>query len=170
MSFSPTKRKKIRSHLSAPEQLRLTSLIDLFTIIIVFLLKSYSAVEVNVVSRPDLTLPTTVMVRAPEESTVITVAKGSILVDGNYVAEVTPSGDVVGLAPDDVVIPGLLGALRDEAAKGKDLAFRNKEQFKGEITLQGDKDVPYKLLKRVLITAGKAEFGQFRLAAYREEK
>lgn len=169
MAFAASKRKKIKSHLSGPSQLKLTSMIDMFTILIVFLLKSYSAVELNVISSPNLSLPTSISTKIPSETLILTVAKNAIIVEGKAVVELTKNYDVVGMSPDELVIKSLYSVLSYHSKKLSKQAEAYGNDFKGEITLQGDKDISFKLLKRVIVTAGKAEFGEFKLATYKQE-
>jgi len=169
MAFAATKRKRIQSHIEQPRQVRMTSLIDMFTIILVFLLKSYSAVELNVTPSQYLSLPVSISSKMPEDTLVVTVAKNAIVVEGKPVAEVNRYGDVVGMDPEDIVIAPLYAVLKSHSDRLKARAEKFGTNFEGEITLQGDKEIPFKLLKRVMQTAGKAEFGEFKFATYKTE-
>ena len=170
MAFAATKRKKIKSHLTGPQQLKLTSMIDLFTILIVFLLKSYSAVELNVVPTQNMMLPTSISSKLPEETLVITVARNAIVVEGRPVCEVTPDGDILGVSSDEAIVRPLLEELVRHQQRFKVLAQRYGREFTGELTLQAHREIPFHLLRRVLATAGRAEFGEFKFATYRTER
>lgn len=171
MAFAATKRKRIKLKRKPMEQLRLTSLIDLMTVILIFLLQTYSAVEFQVTPSELLHLPQSVNTKVPVQSVQMIVAKNAILVEGVIVAKVdAQSFEIEGVAPQELIIDNVLAVLRKQSDLGRRRAERLGQEYLGEITIQAHKTIPYKLLVKALVTAGKAGFGDIKFMAYKVEK
>ena len=138
-------------------KMNLTSLMDVFTILVFFLLVNSTEVEV-LPNAKDVTLPESVAEQKARENVVIVVSDEQILVQGRAVANVA---DV--MRQKDFVIKGLKTALQQQTDRVlrkeamDDIADR-------EVTIVGDKALPYKLLKRVMATCTAADYGQISLA------
>jgi len=137
--------------------LNLVSLMDIFTILVFFLLVNSQQVEV-LPNAKALELPQSIAEQKSRETVVIMVTDEQILVQGRVVANVA---DVI--EQDDLIIAGLKTALQSQTdrvlrrdAMG-DIAAR-------EVTIMGDKALPYRLLKRVMATCMAADYGQISLA------
>ena len=160
------KRKARRSHDDGKNALTLNSMMDMMTIILVFLLKSYG--EEPLVILPNTDVPLTVLEATPEDTTVITVNKEGIFmvrerileIEGGKVSATFKKGGESGL-----IIEPLEAALRREAETLKSNAMQTGDTFKGDITIIADQSVNYRLLVEVMQTAIGAEFKQFRFAA-----
>jgi biopolymer transport protein ExbD len=171
-------RKSIRRNAREHEIdfLNITAMLDLMTIILVFLLKSVSASSASIPQSKDLSLPTSVMTSEPsEEGVVVIVSKSQILVgeDPNPIV-LLPSRESLAQSgvdakykrsgPNDLYIVPLANALshaRDtdkaiRAAKGLDPAT-------SEAIIVADGTTPYRLLIEVLFTLGQSEFGKYHL-------
>ncbi len=137
--------------------LNLVSLMDIFTILVFFLLVNSQQVEV-LPNAKDLELPQSNAEQKSRETVVIMVTDEQILVQGRVVANVA---DVI--EQDDLVIAGLKTALQSQTDRvlrrdaKRDIAAR-------EVTIIGDKALPYRLLKRVMATCMAADYGQISLA------
>ena len=140
--------------------LNLVSLMDIFTILVFFLLVSSSEVEVLPDAR-SLELPMSVADTKPRENVVVTVTRLQILVQGEPVAGVA---DV--LASDALVIPALAAAL--EAQSGRTLGAAPEPGMR-EVTVMGDKELPYQLLKKVMATCTEADYGRISLAVVQKD-
>ncbi len=170
MAFAASKRKvQMRSRIKPFAGLRLNSLIDMFVIILVFLLKSYSVVELNVQIQDNLHLPTSISRKLPMETVVLTVAKNAILVDGIAVAAVGADFEVSGVEAKEAGIPVVTELLSRKFKTFEKQASAREEEFKGELTVQCDKEIPYRLLKRLIKSAGDAHFSNFKLMAFKAE-
>ena len=137
--------------------LNLVSLMDIFTILVFFLLVNSTEVEV-LPNAKDIQLPESVAERKARENVVIVVSSDKILVQGRPVADVA---DV--MRQKDLMIPGLKVALQQQS----DRVLRKEaldEIIEREVTILGDKDLTYKLLKRVMATCMAADYGQISLA------
>jgi len=170
MAFKPSGRKRIKLKLEPMRPLRLTSMIDLFTIILIFLLKSYSAVELNVTPSEFLNLPSSLSTKMPTDAVMITVAKNAIVLEGRPVALIDEAFEVKSLESDKVVIPNLYVELK----KRYDRLVKRAELYKRDppdkVMIQADKEVPYKLLMKVLKTAGDVGFSKIIFLTYQKEE
>ncbi|MBN2800126.1 MAG: biopolymer transporter ExbD [Deltaproteobacteria bacterium] len=160
---------------SANKGLSITSLMDMMTIILVFLLKSYGSDDIAVKPSADMQLPVSTSLAAPKLAVNVMVSQKEIVVDGVGVLLLTrhndeKSGEEVAAVPADEkhgqLISKLYERLLEKAEQAKDLASRtgNREEFefKGEILLQCDKNLPFSVVREVMYTAGQAQFGNFR--------
>jgi len=137
--------------------LNLVALMDIFTILVFFLLVNSSDVE-TLPNAKDIQLPQSIAEAKAKESVVILISEEDILVQGSPVAKVA---DVMKLKGND--IPQLRQALMSQ----NDRVMRRETQddIAGrEVTIMGDKDIPYKLLKKVMATCTMADYGQISLA------
>ncbi|MCK5350984.1 biopolymer transporter ExbD, partial [bacterium] len=66
MAHAPTKRRTARARKPSLLVLNITSMLDMFTILIIFLLKSYSAEGIILTIPADLHLPQSTTQSAPE--------------------------------------------------------------------------------------------------------
>ena len=137
--------------------LNLVSLMDIFTILVFFLLVNSSEVQTLPNTR-DLELPESIAETKPEETVTILIGRTDILVQGEPVAKIA---DVMATQGND--IPQLREALLSQ----NDRALRRaaKEDVAGrEVTIMGDKDISYRLLKKVMATCTASDYGQISLA------
>jgi biopolymer transport protein ExbD len=140
--------------------LNLVSLMDIFTILVFFLLVNSAQVEV-LPNAKDLKLPQSIAEQKARENVVIMVTGDQILVQGRVVANVA---DV--MEQDQLVIPGLQSALESQT----DRILRRQaiaDVADREVTILGDKALPYRLLKRVMATCAAADYGRISLAVMR---
>ncbi len=137
--------------------LNLVSLMDIFTILVFFLLVNSSDVE-TLPNTKDIQLPESIAEDKAKESVVIMIGEEDILVQGEAVVKVA---NVLATTGND--IPALREALKSQndrvlrRAAQDDIAGR-------EVTIMGDKDIPYRLLKKVMVTCTESDYGQISLA------
>jgi biopolymer transport protein ExbD len=139
--------------------LNLVSLIDIFTILIFFLLSSASEVE-TLPSFKSVKLPESTAERAPKETIVVVVSAADILVDGRRIASVA---DVM-RTDGDLIAP--LKAELDLLARRQVIRQENQAQNQA-VTIMGDKDIPYRLLRKVMVTSARANFTDVSFAVRR---
>ena len=138
--------------------LNLVSLMDIFTILVFFLLVNSSDVE-TLPNAKDLQLPESIAEEKARETVIILIGETDIIVQGTPVATIE---DVMALGPNDA-IPELKQALLSQndrvlrQAAQDDVAGR-------EVTIMGDRDIPYSLLRRVMRTCTESDYGQISLA------
>ena len=137
--------------------LNLVSLMDIFTILVFFLLVNSSDVE-TLPNAKELQLPESIAEKKAKETVVILIGEIDIIVQGTPVAKVA---DVLATKGND--IPELREALLSQ----NDRVMRRaaKDDIAGrEVTIMGDKDIPYRLLKKVMVTCTQSDYGQISLA------
>ena len=147
--------------------LQLTAMVDMFTIMIVFLLKSYDTSTLEVKNVDNLVLPSSVSAEAPEEALLMLVSQKGIFVNDKKVAEIKEGKvDAAFISKDDEdYIKPLFEELNAEAKKIEEIAKRNPAvKFEGRVFMQADKALNYAVLKKVLYTATMAGYGDLRLA------
>ena len=137
--------------------MNLVSLIDVFTILIFFLLSNSSAVE---------TMPSSKAVRLPEstaqteakDTLVVMVSAADVVVDGRRIAAVPE----VMTSADDLIAP-LKAELEQQRANRQVVRKENAAEAQA-ITILGDKDIPYQLLRKVMFSCARAGYTDVRFA------
>lgn len=160
----PKKRK--RRALPEESGLSITSLMDILTIILVFLIKSYSTNPIQPKSADNLKLPFSSSQVIPTMSTAVTVTLDNVMV-GDKPAVSLDAGKVSeqDLSSGSFLIEPVYQALQEEVDKQRRIAKFNKSaEFSGIITIIADRHVPFQLLSQVMYTAGQAEFSKFKFA------
>lgn len=171
-------RRAIRRNAKEPEIdfLNITAMLDLMTIILVFMLKSMAASSASTPQSKDLSLPTSVMVsEAAQEGVVVVISKSQLLVgdDPNPIV-LLPSREQLSQSgvdakykrsgPNDLYIVPLANALSH--ARETDKAIRmakGMDASSSEAIIVADATTPYRLLIEVLFTLGQSEFGKYHL-------
>ena len=144
MKMSPLKRRAERkSRNQTMVDMNLVSLIDVFTILIFFLLSNVGGVE-TLPSPKAVKLPESLAQQAPRETVVVVVSASEISVEGRKIASVAE----VLAAPDDMIVP--LKAELDLQGKRQVVKPENAAQSK-RLTIMGDKVVRAELFPNISI-------------------
>ena len=165
MTMTPRERRAERKTRSGTMvDMNLVSLIDVFTILIFFLLSSASGVEV-LTSAKAVKLPISTADTTPKETVVLVVAGDDILVEGRRIASVA---QVQG-SSDELIAP-LQAELTVQASRRAVKATTQAAiEAKGRaITIMADKDIPYSLLRKLMATCARAEFNDVSFAVRRK--
>lgn len=141
--------------------LNLVSLMDIFTIMVFFLMMNQSDVEV--MSNDDITLPKSSAETTPRTTVNLMVSGEDIVVQGRPIASVK---DVLVMKPEQELIPALQKELDYLASKTQ--ATAQELELGRPITIIGDQGIPYKVLKRIMATCQKAKFTQISLAVQKK--
>lgn len=163
------KKRKEREAEGEIRELNITAMMDMMTIILVFLLKSYSASSVSMTASEDVRPPISTTRATPRDTVAVTITPRHILVGDKTV--LTLAG---GQVPADqlagrLVVP-LDAALKKEVKKLKDLERLNPNApFSRELSVIGDRKIPYDLLLTVLYTAGQNELENYRFVVIQKE-
>src|SRR5262249_38275676 len=164
-------RKKRREREAAGEirELKIVAMMDMMNIILVFLLQSYSASSVSVTGSEDVRPPISTTRSTPRDTVAVTITPKSILVGDRKVVELQNSAIPRRALDGRRVIP-LDQALRKEVDKLKYIAARNPSApFNHELSVIGDRKIPYDLLLTVLYTAGQNELENYRFVVIQKE-
>jgi biopolymer transport protein ExbD len=152
--------------------LQLTAMVDMFTIIIVFLLKSFSTSAVNITPQKGLSLPTSSSYTSPVEGVKIVVSMEGIFVEDKKIVELSDGNLAIVETErqDQDFIKKLYKALDSYAQKSIEIEKLNKEfKFDGKIVMQADHKLNYKLLKKVMYTSSLAGYADLKLATLSKE-
>jgi len=136
--------------------LPLVSLIDIFTILIFFLLANASGVEV-LPSTKAVKLPESTAEKSPKDTVVVVVSTQDILVQGRKVISVSEA-----MKADSDLIGPLKAEL--EYYAGRRLIRKQEEIGNKAITIMGDKEIPYRLLRKIMVTCARASYGDISFA------
>ena len=164
MSGSSRVKRMARHHKrSRPATISLVSMMDIFTILVFFLLVNQAEVQALDVPK-NIVLPQSMASQRPAETVVVMVTPTQVLVQGRPVATVAEID-----AQTEMIVPALHDALKQQtdrilrATARADIAGR-------EITILGDKLVPYRILKKIMFTCTDADFGKLSLAVLQREE
>jgi len=141
--------------------LMLTSLVDMFTIIVIFLLQNFSANGEILYMSKDIKLPDAVHGAQLERAPVISVSNDAVTFDGRQVASTDDltKGDVLN-------VPELEDALREEKRRYEQIHANDPDHpFKGLVNVQADKRIQFKVIKRVMFSCNQSGFGNINFAA-----
>jgi len=183
-------RRKARERQGEIKELNITAMMDMMTIILVFLLKSWSSSSTTIEMNNQLQPPVSTTQLHPEDTLTITISQKAILVGDKPVVILagteTPSGcpgtlcgvgvkvdpkDKEGNSDDSFVITPLFDRLTKEVDRLEYIAKYNPNaQFTGRVTIIADRYVPYRLLTEVLYTAGRAKLDQYKFLVISNEK
>ncbi|HEY0941612.1 MAG TPA: biopolymer transporter ExbD [Steroidobacter sp.] len=165
--MTPTriKRHRKRQHSAGAEaagHMTLVPFIDMLMILTVFLLVHNSDVDI-LPNTKAIAIPQSIADKKPRPSVVVMVTKEDLLVDGRAIAKVS---DVI--AAKDAVIQPLKQALQSQADTV--LVDAAKQDIKDrEVTIMGDKDTPYSVLRKIMATCTDADYGKVSLAVVERE-
>ena len=144
------KRAARRNRHGSTVDLNLVSLIDIFTILIFFLLINTGVADILPNSKA-IKLPESTAEKLPRETVVVLVSQDDIVVDGRKVATVS---EVIDTQSD--LIPALKAEL--DVLGSRQVIRAENEASKRAITIMGDKEIPYRLLRKVMVTCARADF------------
>lgn len=168
MSRSKLKKRGSRRRSDSEAKLNITSMMDIFTIILVFLLKMYSAQGQLVTPAMGLTLPTSTISNSAHESLSVKILGDRLMVENIVILEKEAFNKVLEDKAGVLITPlqTVLIRFADEAKKS---AERFGRGFSGEITIHGDSNVSFSFLKKVMYTCGEAGYPAMKLLVYRED-
>jgi biopolymer transport protein ExbD len=167
-------RRKAREAAGEIRELNIVAMMDMMTIILVFLLKSYQASAINVNMGADLTIPQSTTQLHPQENISITVSLKEVAVNDRRVADVQggliPATAKDGGRADAFFVGSVYEALKKEVEKQKTIARWNKDApFTGRVNVIADRGIPYRTLMDVLYTAGQAELGEYKFMVLKND-
>lgn len=141
--------------------LRLTSMMDILTVLLLFLLKSFVIEGEAVTPIPGVDLPESSSDAAPQASIVIAIFDDNVMIEGEVVASVSKA-----VGTDDLVIEALADRLDQAREKATAIARRrgNEEEFIGRVSIQGDREIEFAILQRVMYTCSITGYEEISLA------
>jgi biopolymer transport protein ExbD len=148
------------------QELNIYAMMDMMTILLVFLIMQFAATSANIVQSAELQLPMSTSTREARPAIVVTIARNNILVEGRPVMSLRNSivdpGQKQGGANGFLILP-----LHEELNKHRDrlklIEARNpRRPFTGDVQIVADKRIPYRTLIETVYTCGQSEFKNVR--------
>lgn len=155
-------RRKLRKHPVHEEQsLNIYPMMDMMTILLVFLIMQFASESANIVQSDDLIIPFSVSEMTVENALPIQISRTEIIVDGASVLTlrngiVDPSQKQGGAT--GFLITPLLTVMQQQRDRLRALAALTGREFDGTIQIIADQRTPFRTLAEVLYTVGQAEF------------
>jgi biopolymer transport protein ExbD len=157
--------RRHRRRSSGPNHLALIPFIDMMTILVVFLLVHTADVDI-LPNTKNIVMPQSISELKPRATVVVMVTRYAVLVNGRTVVPLA----TLNAMPDSETI---IQPLKLELASQADRVLRNAardDQAAREITIMGDKDLPFRILKKVMATCTDANYGKVSLAVVEAER
>jgi biopolymer transport protein ExbD len=146
----------------ADAELNLIPMIDILSVMVSFLLVYSTNVEV-LQNTKAIEIPQSIAEQQPRQTVVVMLTKDELFVQGEAIATVAEiqatQGDIIEPLREALKRPTLVG----QEVTEKDLAER-------EVTVMGDKALPYDVLKKVMRTCTDADYGKISLAVLQKDK
>lgn len=141
--------------------LLITPMVDMFVIIVLFLIANFSATGEILMMTKDIQLPEAKNVQEVQMVPVVMISNEEIVVDG---ASVIRLADID--SAEYLNIPQLEEKLRELKKKHEDLHSMagDSEGFKGDINIQGHREVQFKYIKKVMFSCATAGYGNINFA------
>lgn len=163
-------RRGMKRYLDSRSQtfkIQITSMVDMFVILLVFLLKSFSTSPVQITPNKNLVLPESSASADPVDVIKLVVSKNGIFVEERKVVDLN-AGELMAEDKDKTdaqFIRKLFDELDVQAKKTRQIASLNETvEFDGKILMQADRDLPYAILQKVMYTSMLAGYADMKLA------
>jgi len=165
-------KKAIRSYarkLSEPEvikDLNITPMMDMMTIILVFLLKSFSSSTSTINFDQNLQIPKSITQLKPKLAVTVTVTKKVLLVEGDGVATINKGRIDPAMKRDGengYYISPLVDLLEKHAKRERKVADLTGQKFEAQLMIVADQTTPYRLLTEIIYSCGQAGYANYRL-------
>ncbi len=154
--------KRKHRHMEEAAGLNLTAMMDVMTILLVYLIKVYADSPENITLNDDLRAPKSTAPDPVVPAVRVMISKSAIVVDDKPVLQIK-NGEIVTKDPANQYAP-LDTALRKRVDDLRAIALRTHgPDFDGILMVVADEDTPYGLLTGVLSVAGRAQFTSYRL-------
>jgi len=144
-------------------KMNLTSLMDVFTILVFFLLVNSANTEVLETPK-QITLPDSVVEQKPRETVVIFVSPDLVTVQGEVVVRVE---DILTTNQQNIAA---IGERLAELSKNV-IGLRTRQVAESqEVTILADRTVPFTVVKKVMSTCTSQGYGQISLAVLQKNE
>lgn len=160
-------RRKLKKHGEhAHTDLNIYPMMDMMTILLVFMIMNFATESSNIMQSAELELPRSVSQDRVQAALVVQLSTGAIAVEGRSVVplrnrQVDPSQKQGGA--NGFLITPLVTELRQHAERLKLIAQRNtRRPFNGDVEIVADRRIPYRTLVETVYTCGQAEFKNVR--------
>jgi biopolymer transport protein ExbD len=165
-------RRKLRKQPEHAEQsLNIYPLMDVMTILLVFMIMQFAAESANIVESEDLQIPYSTSTTDLQQALPITLSRSELIVDGNRIISLreglVDASQKQGGA-NGFLITRLLGTMEQHKERLELIASRRGTEFTGEVQIIADERTPYRTLSEVLYTIGQAGFANIRFVVLQQ--
>lgn len=170
-AFLAKKKEKAAARRAKPEEkgeLGMTSLMDIVSILVVYLLKSYASDPIVINPTAGQKIPMSTADASIQDGVPIFVTTRGITFDSKKIVTMTPDGDIDPSQVQNHLIGPLYDQLAEEVDKAKRLAENQNKTWNGRVILVGDQDLKFSVLVDVMFTTGKAEFTEYSFCVIRK--
>jgi len=161
-SFKAKRLAKHHKRFSAGSKLNLVSLMDIFTILVFFLIVNQSEVRV-LQNTKEINLPVSIAEEMPAENVLITVLPQSIMIQERVIWQ---QKDVITKVSDGLN-SGLIKAIKTELtylSTKRPILTENETDNGRAVTIIGDASVPYQVLKQIMAACADSDYRNMSLA------
>jgi biopolymer transport protein ExbD len=148
---------------SVDHQIPLIPFIDFLIVLVIFLLMSFSASGELIAQQPTITMPAAKNTEQIEISPIVAVDERVITLDGTRVADTQTQGQSAQVDRIEPLIQGL------EAEKHKWETIHPSEPFAAQIIVQADRNIDFRVVKKVMFSAAAAGYGNVSFAVNQAE-
>lgn len=148
-------------------KIQITSMVDMFVILLVFLLKSYSTSPVSINPREGLRVPESNSSTDPVDVVKLIVALDGVFVEEKKILDLDKGQFAKGQLDtnDPSFVRSLYEALDERAKHAKEISKVNEAfEFDGKVLLQADRTLPYDVLQKIMYTSMMAGYSEVKLA------
>jgi biopolymer transport protein ExbD len=148
-------------------KIQITSMVDMFVILLVFLLKSYSTSPVNITPKNGMVLPGSSSLTEPVDVVKLIVSQDGVFVEDKKVMDLDKGRFPASVVDekDPSFLRNLFDALDERAKLAKSISAKNDTfEFDGKVLLQADRGLSYEVLQKVMYTSMMAGYADVKLA------
>ena len=146
------------SRKSVDQSIPLIPFIDFLIVLVIFLLMSFSASGELVAQSPNIKMPNASETTQLDISPIIAIDDRVITLDGTRVADTQTQAGSVQVERIEALIEGLELRQRNWAT------LHPSQPFPGEVIIQADKAIDFRVLKKVMFSASQAGYGNLSFA------
>lgn len=161
--MSSRRQKRMSRNKGKMPGLSLTSLMDVFTILVLYLLVNQGS-GADIDPPKTIKIPDSIVETSPRQTIVLTVSDTAVYLQGEAVVTIA---EVLESKQD------YIEAVRQEMVRLKDLSAEQGGQVAAnstEVTILADRAVPFKILKKLMSTSSSAGYVKISLAVNQKEK
>jgi biopolymer transport protein ExbD len=170
MKQSPKAKRLARHHqrMNSASKLNLVALMDIFTILVFFLIVNQSEVRV-LQNIKEINLPVSIADKLPEENLVITVLNNRVLIQEKVVWQQAQKATSLSQTQNNKLTSALKNELNYQASRRAKLS--KGELKKGRaVTIIGDAATPYVVLKQIIAACANSDYRNVSLAVKQNAK
>ena len=148
-------------------KIQITSMVDMFVILLVFLLKTYSTSPVIITPKEGMSLPESSSLVDPVDVVKLMVSEDGVFVEDKKILDLQKGRVPAGVADanDPSFLRPLFEALDERAKHAQEIAKSNDSfEFDGKVLLQADRNLSYDVLQNIMYTSMMAGYANVKLA------